>query len=149
MWQTPETAFRRSIRTDPGPAEQPTDLSGLHILLIEDDVGVRTATRVLLEELGGRVSEAVSAAEALTVMDRSKPDVVLADIRLPGSENGFDAVAQLRGRDPALRVLLISGETSPERLRDADRLGAPLLVKPVDKATLVAAIGRVLQWMPS
>ncbi|MEZ5653267.1 MAG: hybrid sensor histidine kinase/response regulator [Burkholderiaceae bacterium] len=123
----------------------PPKLDGVVVLLIEDEPGVRLGTRLLLEGLGCAVLEAGSTAEALAVLDGDAvPDLVLADIRLPDGDDGFKAVRQVRMRLPRLPVVLVSGETSPERLRDADRIGAPLLVKPVDEASLVGAIVHAL-----
>ncbi|MGE3605875.1 MAG: response regulator [Lautropia sp.] len=87
--------------------------------------------------------EICNSPRTWAVAGQLRPSIVLADIRLQDGESGFDAVTRLRERLPDLPVLLISGETSPERLRDADALGAPLLVKPVDPATLLGAIDRL------
>lgn len=139
---TLEEPLPKDEAREAGPA---VDLSGLHFLLLEDDLRVRSATRLVLEAQGARVGEAADAAEALAVVAQVRPDAVLADIRLQGGESGFEAVGRLREVHPGLPVLLISGETSPERLREAARLGAPLLVKPVDSVRLLRAIERVLQ----
>jgi signal transduction histidine kinase len=130
----------------PVPARVPDDtaLVGVHLLLIEDDIGVRMATRILLEGMGCRVSEALSTEEAVDAARRSMPDIVLADIRLPNGDDGVEAVSRLRSLKPGLPALFVSGETSPDRLREIDQLGSILLVKPVDRAILIRAISRSL-----
>ena len=125
-------------------AEAPRRLDGIAVLLIEDDVGVRVGTKLLLEGLGCTVTETGGTAQALSAVDRAAPDVAIVDIRLPDGDDGLHATRRLRARAPRLPVVLVSGETSPERLREADRLGAPLLVKPVDEAELVDAVIAVL-----
>lgn len=127
----------------------PPALDGLHLLLIEDDLGARSACRVFLEELGCTISEASTTAEALAVAREVRPDLVLADIRLPEGDSGIEAVTRLRELDPGIRILLVSGETSPDRLREADRLGSALLVKPVSQAALLEAIERTMDSQPN
>ncbi|MEZ5659334.1 MAG: hybrid sensor histidine kinase/response regulator [Burkholderiaceae bacterium] len=122
----------------------PPRLDGIIVLLIEDDIGVRLGTRLLLEGLGCSVIEAGSTQQALDAIAHIEPDVTLTDLRLPDGDDGLNAVRKLRMRLPRLPVVLVSGETAPERLRDADRIGAPLLVKPVEESALVSAIVKVL-----
>jgi DNA-binding response OmpR family regulator len=67
------------------------------ILIVEDDVGIRTSTRLALEAEGHRVVEAGSAEEALEVFPTEEPDLVLVDLTLP-QRDGFDCIRALRKR---------------------------------------------------
>lgn len=65
-------------------------------------------------------------------------------LRLRGEETGVDAIAALRDRLPALPAILISADTDPQRLRQADTAGLPLLHKPVSSAQLQQAMTTAL-----
>ena len=86
----------------------------LHVLLVEDDVSVRNATRLLLRSEGYLVTVASTLAEALergVAMPRL--DLLLTDYHLPESETGMQVIAALREkRGHAVRAVLITGDTS-------------------------------------
>jgi signal transduction histidine kinase/CheY-like chemotaxis protein len=131
----PETAD-----ADPD-AGAPVDFGGLHVLVIDDEPGVRAGTRMLLESLGCRVTDAAGEDEALAAVDAyAPPDVVLADMRLGAGGSGIRAVARLRELHPAVAALLVSGDTAPDRLLEAERAGIVLLHKPVPADLLIASI---------
>lgn len=111
-------------------------LAGLKVLIIDDEVSVRHGMKTLLRGLGSHVEVADGAIEATTALERQTPDLLLVDLRLRGEENGIDIVRAARVRHPALRAILISGDTSPERLREARDANIPLLHKPVSIAQL-------------
>lgn len=108
------------------------DLSGLRVLLIDDDETVRAAMRDLLATWGCWCEVAASDAEALRILERFEPDVVLADYRLRSHRTGLQAVQVVRERmGRAVPSAIITGDTAPERLREAHASGLPLLHKPV------------------
>jgi PAS domain S-box-containing protein len=85
-----------------------------HVLLVEDDPGVRNATRMLLKVEGFRVTTATGVAEALQAA-RAHPDITLlvTDFHLPDGETGTMVIEALRERlSPELPVVLITGDTS-------------------------------------
>ena len=73
-----------------------------------------------------------------------QPDLLLTDFRLRGGEDGISAVRSLRSAFPGLPALLISGDTAPERLRDAHQAGLTLLHKPVTEEQLINAMQAAL-----
>jgi signal transduction histidine kinase/ActR/RegA family two-component response regulator len=115
-------------------------LDGLHVLVIDDEECVRHGMQTLLEGLGCRASLASGIDSAADLAARDRPDVVLTDFRLRGDENGIAAVQRLRELHPDLAALLISGDTAPARLREADAAGLRLLHKPVAVDLLTRAI---------
>jgi len=119
-------------------------LGGLHVLVVDDEASVRLGTSLLLEGLGCRVSVARGTDEAVEVAARDAPDIVLADLRLRGDDTGVRAVAALRRVRPGLPALLISGDTAPDRLREAERAGLALLHKPVPADALAQGISDAL-----
>jgi two-component system, sensor histidine kinase len=85
-----------------------------HVLLVEDDVNVRNATRLLLRSEGYVVTVASSLAEALE-RGRAMPrlDLLLTDYHLPYGETGMQVIESLRKiRDYPVRAVLITGDTS-------------------------------------
>jgi PAS domain S-box-containing protein len=86
----------------------------VHVLLVEDDVSVRNATKLLLKSEGYVVTVASSLAEALERgVAMPKLDLLLTDYHLPNSETGIQAIAALREkRGHAVRAVLITGDTS-------------------------------------
>ncbi|MBI5926560.1 MAG: response regulator [Aquabacterium sp.] len=108
------------------------DLSGLRVLLIDDDETVRAAMCDLLAGWGCWCEAVASDDEALRVLNRFDPDVVLADYRLRSHRTGLQAVEAVRKRlGHDVPAAIITGDTAVERLREAHDSGLPLLHKPV------------------
>lgn len=130
--------------------EQPAGdvpLHGLSILLIEDDIGIVEALELFLESKGVQLLAASNADDALArAQERAvRPDLAIADYRLPQSETGTQALQRVReafGRD--LPTLLLTGETSPDWLPEARRMCCKVLYKPIEGKELLRHIRRLL-----
>jgi len=122
-----------------------SEIDGAQIILVEDDAGVRFATEAFLAEAGCIVTSAVGTKEALSALtEKSNPDVVIADIRLPEGDSGINAIGHLRDRLPGLAAILVTGENSEDGLSQARELGVTLLTKPVEQESLIREIARLL-----
>lgn len=95
-----------------------------HVLIVEDEASILLALRMLLEMEGYRISEAGDGSEAIAVLARERPDLVITDYMMPGL-NGGELVRRLRS-DALLRelpVILISAvavrDTGVQTLVDA------------------------------
>jgi CheY-like chemotaxis protein len=112
-------------------------------LVVEDDDQSREATTTLLELCGARTTSVASVAEALADVGRRVPDVIVADIAMPG-EDGFDLIRRLRdGSRPAIPMIALTGCVGPDeesRIRAAGY--DAYLAKPLDGSELVAAVQR-------
>lgn len=115
-------------------------LSRLRVLVIDDEDQVRGAMQTLLAAYGCEVDLAGSTREAMVKGLTRAPDIVLCDMRLRGADDGLAALRSLRSAHPKLPAVLISGDTAPERLREAHEAGLTLLHKPVSAEQLVAAM---------
>jgi CheY-like chemotaxis protein len=73
-------------------------LSGIKVLVVEDDSDTRELLRVLLETYSGEVTTAASVPEALRAYDAAKPDVLVADIGMP-DYNGYTLIGRVRSKD--------------------------------------------------
>ncbi|MGN6829696.1 hybrid sensor histidine kinase/response regulator [Paucibacter sp. M5-1] len=115
-------------------------LLNLRVLVIDDEEPVRLAMQTLLAGYGCEVVLAGSTREAMVKSLSNPPDLLLADLRLRGGDDGIAAARSLRSAVPGLPAILISGDTAPERLREAHEAGLTLLHKPVSAEQLVTAI---------
>jgi signal transduction histidine kinase/ActR/RegA family two-component response regulator len=132
----------------PLAAPGPPAATGLcEILLAEDDPAGRAGLSRLLRALGHQVIATASAAEALEALRAgAMPQLLLADIVLPGGLDGTRLVEEARRIRPGLPAILVSGYAA--RLPGVEpelQAGVPLLPKPFRKAELVRAIDGVLR----
>lgn len=113
----------------------------LRLLVLEDDESVRLGMCQLLRQFGWDCMAAETVEEALALVAQQAPDLFISDYRLRGHMTGVDAIAAVRERlGQKLPALLITGDTDPERLRDAHASKVQLLHKPVDPHQLYRAI---------
>jgi CheY-like chemotaxis protein/two-component sensor histidine kinase len=122
-------------------------LPGARVLVVDDDVLVREAMASLLAQWGCWVTMAATGDEAVAHLsgETEKPDAVLCDYRLPNGETGVDVIARLRAAaSREIPAALITGDTAPERLREARQAGHALLHKPVHPAKLRALLEQLL-----
>ena len=117
----------------------------ISVLIVDDHPVVRRGLRVLLEVQDGIevVGEAGDGAAALALAAEHAPDVILLDLKLPGMD-GIAVLGELRARDSAARVLVLTSATEPASASLAVRSGAAgMLYKDVDPDALVRAIRSV------
>ena len=115
------------------------------ILLVDDHEVVRLGLKSLLERhpLFEVVGEAGSAREALEKVASLKPDVVVMDIRLPGT-SGIDACEQIVTQFPNTKVLMLTSYAEDEMLFSAIRAGASgYVLKQIGSEDLIKAIESV------
>ena len=136
----------------PAAPFKPPDLSGLTVLLVDDDRDGRELACHLLSECAARVLVAGSAAEALALFESNRPDVLVSDIGMPGMD-GFELLRRLRamgqergGRLPAIALTALA--RSEDRTRALHAGFVAHLSKPVEPpellATVASAAGRAL-----
>ena len=120
------------------------------VLLVEDDPGVRNATRKLLTVEGYRVTAVSSLEEALRAMPERAPDLLITDYHLKDGELGTEVIARLRRRwGTDLKAVLITGDTSAgiKELSGDSHPGDPHLrmaSKPIDADELLRLLGELL-----
>jgi len=125
----------------PAIAEHPAGVGV--VFIIDDESSVLKGLRLVIEGWGYTVLTARTELETVSVLDHRQqaPDIIIADYRLRGICNGAQVVAHIRqtfGAD--VPCILITGDTAPERIREASKHGFALLHKPVEPAKLRAAI---------
>jgi DNA-binding response OmpR family regulator len=112
-----------------------------HVLIVEDNALVTSATRIILEDAGFRVSSASRLAEAYAITRDDAPDAILLDLRLPDGD-GLSLVKRLRDEGMSLPVVVaFTGRDEPEvRARCLEAGCAEVLVKPVNAAVLASLV---------
>ena len=129
----------------PAPAPPPARAAlrpGLKVLVVDDEAQVREGMRLLLTELGCEVHLAEGSEQAGRIAAAVPLDALLTDLRLREGDSGLQVLRQVQGRRPGLRCALITGDTAPERLREARAAGVPLLHKPVSVEALLGVLGQ-------
>ncbi|MDM0001459.1 hybrid sensor histidine kinase/response regulator [Variovorax sp. J22P240] len=117
----------------------------VRVLVIDDDEAVRAGMRQLLSAWGCECDVADSIEEAQALARAHPPGLVISDYRLRELRTGAEAIAALRAEfGEKLPALLITGDTAPQRLREARATGVPLLHKPVSPNQLYHGLMCVL-----
>jgi CheY-like chemotaxis protein len=117
------------------------------VLLVDDERSIRTICRVNLEGDGLAVTEAANGSEALELIRRARPSVVLLDVMMPGVD-GWGVAEQLAADDETRKipVVFLSARAAPEDRRRAQELGAVGYVeKPFDPLELAGIVRDVLE----
>ena len=110
-----------------------------YVLVIDDEMQVQQSMRHMLESWGCEVLLASSARDALKTIALSDvvPDIIISDYRLGNNMNGVDAVATVReSLEVNVPAILVTGDTSPERLKEVSHAGITILHKPVSPSEL-------------
>lgn len=136
-----------SASTDDHPDPTPSgQLAGRTFMVVDDDAIVRAGMSQLLESWGCMSQPAESEHDALLLLSAGlRPDAIICDYRLQEGRTGAQAVATLRqcvGEN--VPALLITGDTAPERLREATLSGLLLMHKPVLPAKLYQYLCRLI-----
>jgi signal transduction histidine kinase len=148
------TGYRGVIVEDREDTTASKDLHGLRVLVIDDEEPVRAGMQELLSSWGCICHMADDMSSALNCVAllplHEQPQVILADYRLREGATGGQAISALRaylllrGYDATLPAIIITGDTAPERLREAQSTDAQLLHKPVSVTELAQALQRVM-----
>ena len=113
------------------------DLQGLYVLVVDDEESVRMGMRELLVGWGCICTAVEDLPQALLAVKDLLPDIVISDYRLRDNVNGGQVIEALRGvAGNKLPAIIITGDTAPERLREAQKTQAALLHKPVSSSEL-------------
>jgi CheY-like chemotaxis protein len=150
----------RSVPLEGGqevPAQGPPDfaapsLSGIRVLIVDDEPDVRELMVAALEQSGATVTSVGSAADALTVLSKADVDVLLADIAMPG-QDGYELIKATRAL-PSSRAARVPAAAVTACARDDERQRALAagfqrhVPKPVQPETLVRTVATLARKGP-
>jgi two-component system nitrogen regulation response regulator NtrX len=115
------------------------------ILVIDDEASIRDSLRVTLEYADYEVIGAATGQDGLALAERESPDLVLLDIKMPGTD-GMEVLNRIHARDETLPIIMISGHGTTSTAVDAVKMGAEdFLDKPFDTDVLLFRIEKVLK----
>ena len=139
-----------AVSSAPAPA-QPADeplLTGVKVLVVEDDLQARDTLLKVLSVAGAETRAAGTAAEALDALGAWRPDVLLSDLALQG-EDGYTLIRELRAR-PAeeggcLRAAALTCAQAPSRPSPVAAGYDAELAKPIEPVALLTTVARLAQ----
>jgi CheY-like chemotaxis protein len=134
----------RNARPKQKKSDPTRPLSGIRVLVVEDEEDARELMGILLEERGALVTLCGSALEVYSNLDHVVPDVIVSDIGLPG-QDGYELARSLRRRPQTLGgstpIVAVTAYASAQDKRRAIEAGCDHhLAKPVDSDELVMLV---------
>ncbi|NNE08901.1 MAG: sigma-54-dependent Fis family transcriptional regulator [Gemmatimonadetes bacterium] len=116
-----------------------------HILVVDDERGIQTSLKGILEYEDYQVSVASNGEEALEIIRNGDPNLVLLDIKMPGMD-GLEVLAEAMRIRRDLVIIMISGHGTVQTAVDATKLGAfDFLEKPLDRDRLLLTVRNGLE----
>jgi len=117
------------------------------VLVVDDEVEVRKSVRLILSKAGYDVVEAEDGEAGVRAIKRGDNPfalgAIICDLRMP-KMGGMEAIPYFRSQFPHASVIVLSGEATSERARILLKQGvSEILHKPIDQATLLAAVTKV------
>ncbi|KAB7739538.1 response regulator [Parvibaculum sedimenti] len=116
----------------------------IHILVVDDEPQIRRFLRTSLGAQGYRLSEASNAADAASIAEKDKPDLVILDLGLPDGE-GFGVIEQLRLSSQVPIVILSVRNDEQGKVRALDLGADDYVTKPFGMEELMARIRTALR----
>ena len=143
----PVSAGEEEVRAAGPLADALPTLEGLRVLLVEDMADAREVMRLALERRSARVTTADSALQALEMIQRERPDVLISDIAMPEFD-GYYLIDRLRSLPPEQggslpAVAVTSFARSEDRARALTAGYDDYLAKPVEPSRLVHVVARL------
>jgi signal transduction histidine kinase/CheY-like chemotaxis protein len=127
-------------------ADTPARIGRGLVVVIDDETAIRDGMAALLNGWNYDVVTAASGDEAIARLSTSDriPDLIVSDYRLLGEETGAAVIERLQSEyNEPIPAILITGDTSPDRLAEAHASGQLLLHKPVPNSRLRAALANL------
>ena len=121
------------------------------ILVVDDEVIIRTAISEYLRDCGYKVIEAASVDEAVLVLQQAEITVhiVLSDVEMPGARDGFALAQWVREHRPTLQVILAGSAARATKAAGELCNSGPMLAKPYDPQIVLDQIKRLLATKPT
>lgn len=119
--------------------------SRCHILVVDDQKGVRQLLETFFEEKGFRVTTATNGQEAVNCTRNETPDLLVMDVKMP-IMSGAEALAQIKTGFPNLPVIMMTAYADVFMQQELASLGAETcLLKPLDLEQLFETVDKVLK----
>ena len=145
--ELPLSSSSQIAQTNSVTLETNSILTDKTIVIIEDEKEIRDALTLLLSGWGCKVLELTSVKDVKQKLQLSyKPDIILADYRLQEHETGVNVIHAIYDyyQDNTIPAVIITGDTAPNRIKEAKESGFQLLHKPVSGGKLRAILNSIL-----
>ena len=134
------------------PTPEATGFDGKLVLIIDDEEEIRESLTELLRNWHCDVIAAASGDEAIKTLQKNEkqPDIMLVDYRLRNNETGtmvvdkINAMYTMRGSSVKIPAVIITGDTAPDRIREAESSGYKIMHKPVSPEALKLLLTKAL-----
>ncbi|NML60935.1 PAS domain S-box protein [Massilia sp. RP-1-19] len=128
------------------------DLSGVHVLVVDDEPDARDLIRRILSDCNASVATAGSASAALAAFRETRPDVLVTDLGMPDVD-GFELLARVRSLGPAAggdlpAIALTAFARSEDRIRALESGFRAHIAKPVEPSELIAIVASIVARRP-
>ena len=116
-----------------------------NVLIVDDEEEFRDLTVKILAKRGLNAQGAENGEKALEILEHSRTDVVLLDVKMPGID-GIETLRRIRGLKPIVEVVLLTGHASVESGIEGMKLGAfDYLMKPIETEPLLEKLGQAYE----
>ena len=120
-------------------------MDSMTMLIIDDEPGVRSSLKGVLEDEGFQVFTAASGEEGLEELDKVKPDMVLLDVLMPAGIDGIETLRRIKASESNAAVMMISGHGTIEMAVTAMELGAlDFVEKPLSVDRILIRLNQAL-----
>jgi len=121
----------------------------LKVLLVDDEPGIRKVLRIYLEDEGYEVHTADDGLVASKMVEQLSPDIVLTDIKMPGT-SGLDLLKYIKAKKISAEVIMITGHGDLKLAMESLKMDAvDFITKPIDNDTLDIALKRAIDRIKS
>lgn len=143
----PLMSIQSTVNLDRPSTESSLDLSGIQVLVIDDETDSREFVAFVLEQAGAEVTAATTAGEGFAMLTQSQPDVLLSDIGMPDMD-GYTLMRQVRMLPPerggnvlAIALTAYAGDFNQQQALQAGF--QQHLAKPIEPAALIRVIANL------
>ena len=123
----------------------PESTSSAHILLVNSNKSGLAARKAILEEVGHRVTAATNGEDAWEQLSKAKFDLIVTEFKM-GKMSGVELIKKLRGMEPAIPVIMLSGYVEALGLTESTTGADVVLAKSANEVPhLIRAVSRLLR----
>ncbi|MGG5255214.1 response regulator [Neobacillus sp. SM06] len=110
------------------------------ILIVDDQFGIRILLNEVFQKEGYNTFQAANGLQALDIVQKHDPDLVLLDMKIPGMD-GIEILKRMKAIDPEIRVIIMTAYGELDMIKEAKNLGAIThFAKPFDIDDIRAAV---------
>lgn len=110
------------------------------ILIVDDQFGIRILLNEVFQKEGYQTFQAANGIQALEIVTKNDPDLVLLDMKIPGMD-GIEILKRMKVIDPDIRVIIMTAYGELDMIQEAKDLGAIThFAKPFDIDDIRAAV---------